>query len=136
LGNPTKLHIRLLKIASEGFVWSTQKNRFPDKEIPGMLIASIGSYRDFRDVDRDLIGVCLNDLMRNKLIQHWRIKEVTERIPDDSFFCKGEWTNRNGARIPAKHGPAIKVHAKEGLLLLRTSHFGQGLYYFISDSNL
>jgi len=51
------LHIRILKVFQEGFLWSNHdKIGGTENDVPGHLVANIGSYNGFMEVDRILIS--------------------------------------------------------------------------------
>lgn len=138
IGQFTPLHISMLKIFHEGFVWNMRNNKnVKDDDIPDMLIANIGSYREYLDVDRVLIKICLRDLMLNELIQHWIIKKVNKNLENGEFYCDPEqWGGRSTSNMFVKHGVAIKVDRKPGSYVTRTTHMGNKLVEFISAPTL
>lgn len=130
------LHLRILKIFNEGFVWSNEGYSKPsDNEVPQMLVPSIGSYKELLDVDRDLLVLCLKDLVNNDLIWNWVIKESTRILPDDTFYCTtDQWGGRSTSEMLVKHGVALKHNRKKGTYVTRTSTLGRKFVEFISSS--
>jgi hypothetical protein len=130
----TPLHIRLLKTFHDGFLWSNEHYPVPDEhELPPFLVPSIGSYDIFRETDRTLLTIVLRDLVQNGLIQHWIIKEVTQRLPDGTFRCTVEqWKARSTSEMHVARGVAMSVHMRPGSYVTRTTHIGGRLVDFIS----
>lgn len=134
IDNFSLLHIKLLKTFHEGFVWSNDNRRKPsDDEVPGLLVASIGSYGDLLDVDRSLIILCLKDLINNDLIWHWVIHDITKTLQDDSFYCNvDQWGGRSTFEMLVTHGVAKKAYQEKGKYITRTSTLGTQFVNYIS----
>lgn len=131
----TPLHLRLLRIFSEGFVWSNDGYPVPDDlDLPPMLLPSIGSYREFLDIDRTLLSIILRDLISSELIHHWIIDTVTRPQDDGPFNCTvKQWKGRSTSEMYVKHGVAILVDRKPGSFVTRTSHLASRFIHFISQ---
>ena len=131
----TPLHIKILKIFDEGFVWSNDERSKPsDDEVPSLLVPSVGSYGELIDVDRSLIILCLKDLVKNDLIWNWIIEDVTKVLPNDDFYCTlYQWGGRSTSEMLIKHGVAKNVHRERGKYITRTSSVGGQFMRFISD---
>lgn len=131
----TPLHLRLLRIFSEGFVWSNEGYPVPkDLDLPPMLIPSIGSYGDLLELDRTLLSLVLRDLVSTELIQHWIIDAVTSTRDEGPFKCTvKQWGGRSASEMHVKHGPAILVHRKPGSYVTRTTHLAGQFVHFISQ---
>lgn len=131
----TPLHMRLLKIFHEGFVWSNEDYPMPDDlSLPPMLVPSIGSYGTLLEVDRTLLSIVLRDLISNDLIQHWIIENVTSTLPDGSFRCTvKQWKARSTSEMHVAHGVAILIKRKPGSYVTRTTHLaGQFVRFVLS----
>jgi len=131
----TPLHIKILKIFHEGFVWSNDKKNKPsDDEVPSLLVINIGSYEELLDVDRSLIALCLKDLVKNNLLWNWIIEDVTKVLPNDDFYCTVyQWDGRGTSEMLVKHGVANKkVLQERGMYITSTSNIGKRFMTFIS----
>jgi hypothetical protein len=130
----TLLHIRLLVIFSDGFVWNNGEYPHPEEDVlPPFLVPNIGSYYPFADTDRQLLAVTLRELVDLKLVQPWRIFEVLQTNPDGSFECSvSQWENRSSSPMQVKHGAALQVDRQPGCFIMRTSTLGSSLVNFIS----
>lgn len=130
----TPLHIRLLKTFHEGFVWSNDHYPVPDEqELPRFLVPSIGSYHVFLETDRALLTIVLRDLVQNDLIQHWIIKEITQKLADGTFRCTVEqWKARSASEMHVAHGVAMSADMRPGSYVTRTTHLASQLVNFIS----
>lgn len=131
----TPLHLKLLRVFSEGFVWSNEGYPVPgDLELPPMLLPSIGSYRELLELDRTLLSIVLRDLISNELIQHWIINSVTRTEHDGQFYCTvKQWGGRSAAEMHVGHGVAILVDRKPGSYVTRTTHLAGQFVHFISQ---
>ncbi len=130
----TPLHIRLLAIFSEGFVWGNGNYPHPQEDVlPPLLVANIGSYSPFADTDRQLLAVTLRELVDLKLVHPWQIFEVLQSNPDGSFQCAvSQWQNRSSSPMLVKHGVALQVDRQPGCFVMRTSSFGSSLVSYVS----
>ncbi len=134
------LHLSLLKCFDENFVWKSLNGKKPETGVPtNFLTACVGSYETFADLDRSLLGVCIKDLMVNKLIRYLEIIDIVELNSNNSFLCYAGWKTSEESVGPSKllvkHGPAIKVDAEPGSLITTTTHLGQRFVDFIKNPN-
>ncbi|MCB0324023.1 MAG: hypothetical protein KDD69_10630 [Bdellovibrionales bacterium] len=130
----TPLHLRLLKIFNEGFVWSNDGYPQPgDLELPPMLVPSVGSYEPFRELDRSVLSVILRELVQFGMIQHWVIKKVTRTLPDDSVYCEvNQWRARSSSELYVQHGVDKAAHQKSGAYVTKTTHNGGNFVRFVT----
>lgn len=130
----TVLHLRLLAVFHEGFVWPNNHPLAPnDNELPPFLVPSIGSYGPFLESDRALLSIVLHDLIRSGLIQHWSINEILDVEHDGTFQCSvAQWEARSAAPMRVKHGVAMAVDRRAGSFVTRTTPLGANLVQFIS----
>lgn len=130
----TPLHLRLLRMFSEGFVWSNEGYPVPDEiDLPPMLLVAVGSYNDLLEMDRTLLSIVLRDLITNELIQHWIIDTVTRTLDDGSFYCTvKQWKRRATSEMQVAHGVAIRVNGRANSFVTRTTHVGSQFIRFVS----
>lgn len=134
----TPLHLRLLQIFFEGFVWSNDGYPIPDElDLPPMLLASIGSYGDLLQMDRALLSIVLRDLITWELIQHWIIDTITHTLDDKSFRCTvKQWKSRSASEMQVAHGVAILVDRRPGSYITRTTHLASQFIHFLSQPSV
>lgn len=134
----TPLHLKLLKIFDEGFVWSNEGYPVPaDLALPPMLLPSIGSYGELLQLDRTLLSIAIRDLFTNELLQHWIVENVTQTFDDGSFRCTvKQWNGRSTSEMHVAHGVAILVDRRPGSYVTRTTHLANQFVHFLSRPSL
>jgi len=130
----TPLHVRLLTIFSEGFVWANSNYPIPqDDALPPLLVPNVGSYAPFLDTDRHLLSITLRELVDLELVQPWMISEILQTGPDGSFQCAlSQWESRSSSPLWVAHGVAMSVDRRPGNFIMRTSPLGSSLIGFTS----